>query len=704
MFHFPFPLLGKTGLFILALVCLVLLSGGRANSAMSSSLWLSVGFENGEFRVLPVPENTDLNTHKEWLKSLPSVISVEADAPVLASTVPNDPFYASIQASYLNVLGLPDAWEFATGGQEIVIAIIDSGIDLNHEEFVGRLWENPYDNDDNGIDDDGNGCIDDKHGCTFINLTEERTEQCGYTNILPTGDIRDDDGGSVNHSHGTLVAGILAATGDNQVGIAGVVWNVQLMIIKVLDCGLEENQGIPGGDMSNVAQAIDYARRMGADLINLSLASNPGDPSADLAILRNAIFKAGQENIIITAAVGNGGARGPGLPAAYTRFDNVIGVASADNNDEWPSYSAYGAGVDFAAYSEGVASTARSDIGLSTPYVRIKNGTSFATPFVTGMYALMKMRNPNLPIGEYLRIGREAARPVKAAIHGRNWAGAGIVDIGVAVSRVPFSITGTVSIDWHKAPPNLPIAARINGAYCGVSQTIEEGAITTFSIKVLSAAELSACGKPGDQIELVLDGILLTQSFVWGGRNEQLAVIDATIDLVRPIPSELVQHFTFGWNLYTYLGEFGFVDTVLELFPQKWLQIQKWDTNTNKFLEISPSAFHNTTVNKFDVFWLVMTNSEFVATPVPRAVEPRVVSLEKGWNVFTYTGPVLPVQEALQSLSDTYLQLLKYENIDASWLSYVPGGPESLNDLSALRTYEVYWVLLQEPDVLIMSQ
>ncbi len=99
-----------------------------------------------------------------------------------------------------------------------------------------------------------------------------------------------------------------------------------------------------------------------------------------------------------------------------------------------------------------------------------------------------------------------------------------------------------------------------------------------------------------------------------------------------------------------------------------------------------------------------MTHSEFVAPPVPRTVEARVVSLKKGWNVFTYTGPVLPVQEAVQSLSDTYLQLLKYENIDASWLSYVPGGPESLNDLSALRTYEVYWVLLQDPDILIMSQ
>ena len=700
MFYF----LCKVAVFISCLASFVVLSGAGTNSLDLPQSWLSVGFENGNFKVVPVPQNIDQAEHEKWLHSLPNVTSVELDAPVLAATVPNDPFYASVQASYLEALGLPKAWEFATGSEEIVIAIIDSGIDLNHEEFVGRLWENPNDNDSNGIDDDNNGCIDDKNGCRFINLTEERSQQCGYTDILPTGDISDDDDGVENHSHGTLVAGVLAAAGNNNAGITGVVWNVRLMIIKVLDCGLKENQGIPGGDMSNVAQAIDYARRMGADLINLSLASNPDDPSADLAILRSAILEAAKEGIIITAAVGNGGSSGPGLPAAYTRFDNVVGVASAANDDTWPSYSAYGAGVDFAAYSEGVASTARSDIGLSTPYVRISNGTSFATPFVTGMYALMKMRNPNLTLEEYLRIGRVAARPVEDAVHGRNWAGSGIVNIGAAVSRVPFSIKGTVFIDWHKAPPNLPIAARINGAYCGVSQTIEEGMTTTFSIEVLAAAELSACGKPGDQIELLLDGILLTQSFVWGGLNEQLSVSDATIDLVRPVPTELVQHFTFGWNLYTYLGEPGFLDNVLELFPQKWLQIQKWDENAKIFLEILPPDIHKTTVDKFDVFWLVISTPEFVAVPVSMAVKSRVVSLKKGWNVFTYTGPVLPIQEALHGLSDTYLQVLKYENIDVRWLSYVPDGPEFLNDFSALRTYEVYWILLREPDILVMPQ
>ena len=93
-----------------------------------------------------------------------------------------------------------------------------------------------------------------------------------------------------------------------------------------------------------------------------------------------------------------------------------------------------------------------------------------------------------------------------------------------------------------------------------------------------------------------------------------------------------------------------------------------------------------------------------MAVPVSTAVSPRAVSLKKGWNVFTYTGSVLPVQEALKSLETTYLQVRKYENLNASWLSYVPDVPKFLNDFSALRTYEVYWILLKEPNILVMPQ
>ncbi|SVB53082.1 uncharacterized protein METZ01_LOCUS205936, partial [marine metagenome] len=117
-----------------------------------------------------------------------------------------------------------------------------------------------------------------------------------------------------------------------------------------------------------------------------------------------------------------------------------------------------------------------------------------------------------------------------------------------------------------------------------------------------------------------------------------------------------------------------------------------------------PRDIHKTTIDKFDVFWLVISSPEFVAIPVPMTVESRVVSLKKGWNVFTYTGPILPIQDALQSLKDTYLQVLKYDNLDVSWLSYVPDAPEFLNDFSALRTYEIYWILLREPDILVMPQ
>ena len=112
-----------------------------------------------------------------------------------------------------------------------------------------------------------------------------RATGCGYSDSARTGAVRDDHGtpGSSDHSHGSLVAGAIAAAGNNGKGIAGVAWNVRIMTVKVLDCG--PLGSAPRGEMTNVAAGIDYARRMGARVINLSLTSEPGDPAADIAAL-----------------------------------------------------------------------------------------------------------------------------------------------------------------------------------------------------------------------------------------------------------------------------------------------------------------------------------------------------------------------------------------------------------------------------------
>ena len=174
--------------------------------------------------------------------------------------------------------------------------------------------------------------------------------------------------------------------------------------------------------MTDVAEGIRYARLMGADIINLSLASAPGEQSANLAVLRSEIEAAQASGIIIVAAAGNGGKKVLGYPAAYTQYDNVIGVAASiwESGQTWAAYSNYGPGVDFAAPGDNIASTVRTDLGV---YGLAENGTSFATPLVSGVFALMKARNSRLEPDEYIAIARATTQPAPAAPHGGNWAG-----------------------------------------------------------------------------------------------------------------------------------------------------------------------------------------------------------------------------------------------------------------------------------------
>ena len=193
--------------------------------------------EQGYVRVA-VPEGQDAAAFAASLLTAPGVLSAEADSRVYAAQTPNDPFYHSAQSAYLALLGVEEGWDLATGSTEIVVAVIDTGLDTTHEDLVGRLWQNPHDITLDGIDDDGNGCIDDRFGCRFISGASS-ISQCGYGSATATGDITDDHGslGATEHSHGTLVSGIIGATGNNGVGVTGVAWNIKIMTVKVLDCG-----------------------------------------------------------------------------------------------------------------------------------------------------------------------------------------------------------------------------------------------------------------------------------------------------------------------------------------------------------------------------------------------------------------------------------------------------------------------------------
>lgn len=261
---------------------------------------------------------------------------------------------------------LPQAWETETGSSNIIIAIVDSGVDYAHLDLVNHIWLN----DDlvNGLDDDGNGKIDDYYGWDFVGID--------YVSSAEDNDPMD------VVDHGTLCAGIASAETNNAIGIAGVSWNSKIMVVRVLD-----NNGY--SDDSIIAPGIIYAADEGADIINLSL-GGPGSGST----LEAAVDYAYNKGCLLVAASGNDNESFVNYPAAY---DNVIAVGATNESDErcdtgdWPGLgSNYGAEMDVVAPGNNIYSTS-----LGSVY-GTESGTSMATPFVSGLAALIWSYNPTL--------------------------------------------------------------------------------------------------------------------------------------------------------------------------------------------------------------------------------------------------------------------------------------------------------------------
>jgi len=254
-------------------------------------------------------------------------------------------------------IGAFAAWDRATG-EDIVIAVIDTGISATHPDLQPNLWRNPGEVADNGIDDDNNGYIDDVHGYDFV---------------FRDGDPDDRDG------HGTHVAGIAAARGDEGYGIVGTAFDARIMAVKLLDPA-------GGGYATLAAEAINYAVNNGADVINASW----GGYGPSQAV-RNAVAYARSRGVLFVAAAGNEGYDNndyPLYPASYS-LDNVISVAATDRRDRLASFSNYGSNsVHLTAPGEQILSTWPGSDWL------YMGGTSMASPFVAGAAALLHSASP----------------------------------------------------------------------------------------------------------------------------------------------------------------------------------------------------------------------------------------------------------------------------------------------------------------------
>lgn len=275
-------------------------------------------------------------------------------------------------------MGLLPAWKLTTGSRDIVVGIIDTGIDYLHPDLKDNIWVNALERNGNaGIDDDGNGYVDDVYGWDFV--SEGRTAPSG-------GQLGDNDPMDDN-SHGTHCAGTIGAVANNARGVTGVAWHVSLMALKFLDAN-------GSGGTVDAYRAIKYATKMKVDVLSNSWG---GGPSSRL--LETAIKEANAAGIVFTAAAGNDGANTdltPGFPAGYD-VPNVISVGASDNTDTRASFSNYGANsVDVFAPGVNILSTVPRAMAVDGEAYDVYSGTSMATPAVTGVVALLLANEPAL--------------------------------------------------------------------------------------------------------------------------------------------------------------------------------------------------------------------------------------------------------------------------------------------------------------------
>ncbi len=380
------------------------------------------------------------------LERSPLIRYAEPNYVITADSTPNDPAFRQLwgldnvgqaigffPATPDADIDAPEAWNVTTGSPDVVVAVIDTGVDMSHPDLAANVWLNPGENcpgcRNDGVDNDGNGYADDWRGWDFANGDNDPTDGNG---------------------HGTHVAGTIGAVGNNGVGVAGVNWNVRLMAVQAL--------GADGtGTTADAVKAVLYAAHNGAAVLNNSYG---GDGYSQA--LADAIAEADGAGALFVAAAGNDSANrdtSPSYPASYA-LPNVISVAATDERDALAYFSAYGP----QAVALGAPGT---DIYSTWPggTYATESGTSMAAPFVSGAAALAKARFPSAT-----GVGLEALllRTVDAdpALAGRTRTG-GRLNVDHAVRCAGPQAWTLSPTQGFLAEVGQPIPVRVIGARCG---------------------------------------------------------------------------------------------------------------------------------------------------------------------------------------------------------------------------------------------
>ncbi|MDD5222500.1 MAG: choice-of-anchor D domain-containing protein [bacterium] len=355
------------------------------------------------FRIVPnlelltIPSGKSLEAVLELFRSSPLVLYAEPDYLVSAIATPDDPLFGELWglANTGQNGGLAGAdinaraaWDISTGSPNVVVMVIDTGVDYTHPGLVDNIWNNPGEIPGNDLDDDGNGYVDDLHGINAVGLGGEVTAPSGYA----VNDPVDDNG------HGTHVAGTIGAAGNDGLGVVGVNWTVRIAACKFLDSS-------GNGYLSDAIACLQYAR----DLKNLGIpivaTSNSWSGPGYSRSLEEAIKSHLDADILFFAAAGNSSANSDESPEYPGAFDlpNLVAVAATDNQDLLAGFSNFGPrSIHVGAPGVNILSTCTSGLPectnatVSYPYDSF-SGTSMAAPHAAGLAALLKAQDPGRP-------------------------------------------------------------------------------------------------------------------------------------------------------------------------------------------------------------------------------------------------------------------------------------------------------------------
>lgn len=358
------------------------------------------------------------------------VLSLSVGETVFAVTIPNDPRFSFVTPVY-DQIGALRAWDTTTGSKEVVVAVLDSGVDMQHPDLRENIWHNPNERL-NGLDDDNNGFIDDMSGWDFVSNDNDPSPIFDTKNQYEFPDL----------AHGTVVAGLIGAVGNNNTDAAGIAWRVSIMPIRVMD-----EKGT--GNIENVVKALRYAQANGAFIVNLSFGGN--DSSADLESTLKDLY---EKNVLTVVAAGNHDAStsgnldfSPVYPACADQnsgVDSVLTVASINEFGGTSSFSNYGSCIDLVAPGERISSTVPYEPTITqfkSSFAGYFSGTSMSAPLVAGAAVLIKTINPDFTAREVKGALYISADPVEVPLGNKRTLGFGKLNIERALRVVRDTTT-----------------------------------------------------------------------------------------------------------------------------------------------------------------------------------------------------------------------------------------------------------------------